>query len=497
MPKQEIVAGQLQQPFQRELQHYLEGRMVQLLWAKDSSLWPKELIHSNPALAKMDWVSLPDGMAQFLESVSQFLVSADADGLVDHALLTSESLNLSARAFLDLPAATRRRKVVIFDSTAPETIQNNKQQLDLRQTLFVLSNKAHYGLRDHCLFLYFREKLQALLGNRASRHFLSETEPGTYLATISRGYTFREIRPDVTAIPATYCSLMQFGGVLTATAAAPAEEIIAAVRQIQTSCSSTDSPDANPALQLAAFLTCSALGRRPYLAFLVSPSLIAYARRLAQLVGGSMAQGSAGLIPIIWPLPSPTDGLQRRAMFAVLSYKGDDHAEINKTISELQSNAEPFIHIRIEDPADLLTETFKWEAATILACARLASDPFDIDQSRVPRAFGREILEQLAHGNNPLQRSARITNSFLDLNIESHRGAAKFPAHSRTGPTRELDHRHSPHRGTARKIRRAPQSAEHHSGAAGINGLWALRRGVRRTFLPPFFALWSFDHIYD
>ena len=389
--------------------------MVQLLWAKDSSLWPKELIHSNPALAKMDWVSLPDGMAQFLESVSQFLVSADADGLVDHALLTSESLNLSARAFLDLPAATRRRKVVIFDSTAPETIQNNKQQLDLRQTLFVLSNKAHYGLRDHCLFLYFREKLQALLGNRASRHFLSETEPGTYLATISRGYTFREIRPDVTAIPATYCSLMQFGGVLTATAAAPAEEIIAAVRQIQTSCSSTDSPDANPALQLAAFLTCSALGRRPYLAFLVSPSLIAYARRLAQLVGGSMAQGSAGLIPIIWPLPSPTDGLQRRTVFAVLSYKDDDDTEINKTISELQSNAEPFIHIRIEDPADLLTETFKWEAATILACARLASDPFDIDQSRVPRAFGREILEQLAHGNNPLQRSARITNSFLEL----------------------------------------------------------------------------------
>jgi hypothetical protein len=89
------------------------------------------------------------------------------------------------------------------------------------------------------------------------------------------------------------------------------------------------------------------------------------------------AQGSAGLIPIIWPLPSPTDGLQRRTVFAVLSYKDDDDTEINKTISELQSNAEPLIHIRIEDPADLLTETFKWEAATILACARLASDPFD------------------------------------------------------------------------------------------------------------------------
>jgi len=54
MSKQALVLGQLQQPFQRELQYYLEERMVQRLWAKDSSLWPQELIHSDPVLAKMD-----------------------------------------------------------------------------------------------------------------------------------------------------------------------------------------------------------------------------------------------------------------------------------------------------------------------------------------------------------------------------------------------------------------------------------------------------------
>jgi hypothetical protein len=84
-------------------------------------------------------------------------------------------------------------------------------------------------------------------------------------------------------------------------------------------------------------------GQRPYVAFVVSPSLIPFARRLAQLLGGSLAHGSAGLIPFIWPLPSPTYGLQRHAIFAVLGYKGDHEEQIVKTVSELRSNDEPLI----------------------------------------------------------------------------------------------------------------------------------------------------------
>jgi hypothetical protein len=170
----------------------------------------------------------------------------------------------------------------------------------------VLSNKARYGLRDHCLFLYFREKLDALAGNRASDQFVSETDPSTYLAEISRGYTFREMRCDETAVPSAYCSLMHFGALLMATDSMRPQQIMAHVRQIQAACSLSDSNalSMNPALQLAAFLMIALPGQRPYVAFVVSPSLIPFARRLAQLLGGSLAHGSAGLIPFIWPLPA-------------------------------------------------------------------------------------------------------------------------------------------------------------------------------------------------
>jgi hypothetical protein len=106
MPGQVVLPGQLQVPFQRELQLCLQQRIVQRLWAKDPSLWPEELTKSNRALAKMDWLSLPESLPQFLEFLHRTFVSADEDGLVNHALLTSESLNLSARAFLELSGNT-------------------------------------------------------------------------------------------------------------------------------------------------------------------------------------------------------------------------------------------------------------------------------------------------------------------------------------------------------------------------------------------------------
>jgi hypothetical protein len=88
--------------------------------------------------------------------------------------------------------------LVIFDSAAPEVIQRQEEQLDLRRTLLVLFNKARYGLRDHCLFLYFREKLERLVGSdRASNQFFSETQSNTYLAQISAAICFERCVPTI------------------------------------------------------------------------------------------------------------------------------------------------------------------------------------------------------------------------------------------------------------------------------------------------------------
>jgi hypothetical protein len=415
LPTQSIVPGQLQDTFERELQGFLRKRIVERLWAKDVSLWPEELVSGDRALADLTWLRLSQVLGPLLESVRRGEQSADADGLPDTALLTFESANLCARALLGFSGIALARKFVVLDSTSPDVIQESEERLDLSRTLFVLANKKSYGLKAHCLFLYFQDKLQAIEARRASRHFVSETEPQTFLATVSRGHMFRDILPDPLAIPPEYCSLLHFGAIFTAVGVAGPEQVLAAANEMCLACTLSDPPAANPALQLAAFLTSAAESHRSYLAFLASPSLMAYRRRLVQLIGGSMAREGPGLIPLMLDVPRDTQAFENETAFVLLTCSGDNDAELAEIRSRFQSSGIPFLHIEIAQPFDLLPETFKWEIATILACARLGFDPFDVSDNRLPRAFTAEILEQFSQGHNPLQRSPRLTERLIQL----------------------------------------------------------------------------------
>ena len=412
---QSIFTGNLEAEFQRQLSQFLSERTVERLFAGDNTLWPEELTAHDPALAKLDWLLLPTQLGQFSSLLQENFRIADAEGLLDHALLTSESLDLTVRSFLEFPGISYQRKVIVFDSVSPEFIQSNEAQLDLRRTLFVVSNKRHYGLRDHCLFLYFQEQLRKIVGDQGSNQLISETHPHSYLATLSREYSFREIRSDPTAVPATYCSVMQFAAFLIATGMANPNQIYAAVNGTLAACSNSQQPNLNAALQLAALLNSTIASHKPYLAFVVSPSLAAFSRRLSQIVGGSLARKWPGLIPLVGAMPRHTAAYQNDAAFAVLSCSADNNEELTACIGRLQSSGVPFVHIQIDNPLHLLPEVFKWEAATILTCAKIGVDPFDLADNHVPRFLSRELLEQLAQGQDPLQRSARITDRFIQL----------------------------------------------------------------------------------
>jgi hypothetical protein len=244
---------------------------------------------------------------------------------------------------------------------------------------------------------------------------VTETEPRSYLASLSREYTFRDLVHDPPAIPAAYCSLRQFGAVLVGMHAGETETIVRAVREARRLCSQSDPPSLNPALQVGAFLSSAIADRKAYLAILTSPSLNTYAQRLGQLLGGCLARESSGLMPVIGVAPRDASAIESEAVFVLLSYVGDKDLEIAETIAGFREHQTPFMHLKLAQPLDLLTESFQWEIATILVCARHGIDPFDVSNNRLQRAFTDEILEQISRGENPLQRSARLTDRLIQL----------------------------------------------------------------------------------
>ena len=378
MSEQKIFLGNLEAEGQQELQVYRHEDLLRWLWSDESGgLWPESLNSSDTSLAKREWRTLPDQIEQFLMFIGRTISSADAEGFVDHALMSSGTLNLSATAFLSIPGTMLARKIVVIDSVAPDAIQAKEQQLDLRGTFFVLSSKSEYELKDHCLFLYFREKLEQVAGTAASNQFVSQTEPDTYLATLSRSYTFRDMRTDPSRVPAVYCSLLQFAALLTGSSSAVVSEVVVAARQIRDACSLVDIAE-NPALRLAALLSVAVQRGLRYLVFLASPSLLWYTCRLGQLIGTSLAHGDSPLIPLFGAVPRAIEPVVNDSVFVVVSYAGDQDSELDDFVRQLRAGSQPFVHLRLDKPIDLLTETFKWESATILTCARLGTNPFDV-----------------------------------------------------------------------------------------------------------------------
>ncbi len=418
VPLQTIVAGSLQSAFLQELKNFLENRVLERLWEKDATLWPPEEFDPSHIHSNLNWLDLPSSLEPLLNAIKKEESAALADGLDCRVLITFESANLGAKALMAFVPQDDIRRFVVLDSTCPVEISVAEKEMDLQHSLFIFASKAGYRLEDHALFLYFREKLQFAGASQQLHQFVAHTESGSYLATIGREYKFRAAFSDPPGILARFTSIRHFGAVLTSRFAIEPEAISAAAKGMHEACSPSTIPAENPALQLAAFLSCGALAKREYLALLASPTLVPYTHCLSQLIGGSMTKEGHGLIPIAGDVPRDTRALEDKAVFALLTYPSDNDPELSDLTSQFRVSGVPFVHVQIAEPLDLLAESFSWEVATVLACAHLGLDPFKGPDDRLSRALAIEILNNYSPTKDTVSRRPRLQEENLQLFAE-------------------------------------------------------------------------------
>jgi transaldolase/glucose-6-phosphate isomerase len=418
IPSQSIVAGCLQSAFHRELDYFLENRVLERLWAKDATLWPEEEFEQSHILSNLGWLDLPGTLEPFLLGIRKTESSARTEGLNCLVLISFEAASLAARAVRTFVPAGDDHRIVVIDSASPGAISRAEKAINLERSLFVFASTLGYRLEDHALFLYFMEKLQSVGVPQPPQHFVAETEPGSYLATLGREYNFRAIFADPSGILAPFTSLRHLGALLVSQLAQEPQGIVAAAKEMHHACSCDAIPAENPALQLAAFLSGAAVAKRRYVAFLATPSLVPYTYCLGQLIGGSLAKQGPGLIPIDGEVPRDTRGLEQKAAFAILTYAGDTDPKLYDLMSRFRFSGVPFVHVQIAEPLGLLPATFCWEIATVMACARLGLDPFDGSEARLPRTLAMEYLNKYSPANDTLSRRPRLHDKGLHLFAE-------------------------------------------------------------------------------
>jgi transaldolase / glucose-6-phosphate isomerase len=413
-----IVAGKLQERYHQEIGVYLQGRVLERLWAKDATLWDGREHDHSQIRSNMGWLDLTEIQAPYLQKIEARERVARAEGLSTRVLIAFEGAHLGARATLALQPPQNPSKYLVLDTASPVAIRQLESEIELRKTLFIFKHKSGYRLEEHAMFLYFHKNLELAEVPQPSQHFAAETDGNSYLASLSRVYAFRFAAGIPQGIPSEYSSVLQFGATLSAISGMEATRIMEAGRQMWMACSPSGPPAENPALQLAAFLSAAVVAGRRFLMILTSKVLAPYATLLSRLVGASLSQEDAGMIPIVDRVLHRGTRYEDAAAYVVLTYNGEEDEQLLESVARLRANHAPFVHVHVSQATELLGETFRWEVATVLASASLGVNPFLEPDHRTARTLGAGLLNTLSAGKDTLQRNCRLHESGIQVFIE-------------------------------------------------------------------------------
>jgi hypothetical protein len=171
-------------------------------------------------------------------------------------------------------------------------------------------------------------------------------------------------------------------------------------------------------LQLGSLLGAAARRGDDKLFLLSSPKLTPLGNWIEQLIAESTGKEERGIVPVAGGVAPPIDVLARGCVTAALLLEGDDQTVLDPILRELKRRGAPFVEIRLEAPAQLGAEFFKWETATALAGASLSIDPFDEPNVQESKDNTARILEAFeVSGEMPLG-SPRLAESGIELYAE-------------------------------------------------------------------------------
>ncbi|HXH66859.1 MAG TPA: hypothetical protein VNI81_06630 [Candidatus Limnocylindrales bacterium] len=406
--KPPIFSGDLREIYNRELNEIREGGLLKQLWSGDVTLWPPLHAGSEHFRTNLEFRHLPDKLPEIAEVVLRAETLARAEGLTDRVLIAFENSHHLCEALLNICTPPTPLNWMIMHSSHPSVIRRIESQIELKKTLFVLVNKSGYRVGDHSLFLHFQRAIETIGSVPSSRHFVTETEPNSFLATIAKQYGFRFILDLPPVIPALYCSLVDITALLVAVAGVEPEVIRAVCRELKTTFLAPTPGEHNAVCELAAFLSATVMRGRTFLIFLAPRNLAPFATSLCQLVGGSLGKGESGLYPVTEVGQSRAEVYAGKASVVFLRQPEENEPFMDQTASELRNRGIPFLEIKVRDPLDLLRETFLWQIGTVLASARTGADPFDVAEPRLPRLLTAEMLNNYSDRNDTLKRRPRI-----------------------------------------------------------------------------------------
>ncbi len=353
---------------------------VERFWQKDPTLWTQD--------GEEKWMGWLDIVERQQKEIGTFAALAGEIKSADFQTIlligmggSSLCPEVLAKTFGRLPEFPKLR---IIDSTDPVQVWEVRNEINLPDTLIIVSSKSGSTLEPNILKQYFFEQMKFAVGDEAGSHFIAITDPGSKMEQVAKDGNFRYIFYGDPAIGGRYSALSNFGVVPAAVAGlnigklldqagkAVAEAKLAAV--------------ANPAVQLGLVLGTAHNAGCDKITIFTSPEIHDLGAWLEQLIAESTGKLGKGITPVDREaIGHPADYGNDR-IFAYIKYTGTADSSQDAAVAALQAAGHPVITIEISDVYELFGQIFTWEIATAVAGSIMGINPFnqpDVESAKI------------------------------------------------------------------------------------------------------------------
>jgi transaldolase/glucose-6-phosphate isomerase len=364
------------------------------LWRKDASLWKADAETQKSIRDALGWLHVAENMEANLDGLIRFTSEIKAAGfrhVLDMGMGGSSLAPLAFQHSFDV--SEKGLRLIVLDTTDPDTIRKIESEVDLSKTLFIVASKSGTTAEPLAFGEYFYAKVKALKGNRAGENFVAITDPDTPLVKTAKERKFRRTFINFADIGGRYSALSYFGLLPAALMGVDVGELLVRALRMTHACVSCAPAHLNPGLTLGAAL--GELGRqgRNKVTFVVPRSIATLGMWLEQLLAESTGKEGRGILPVSGePLGDPSVYGDDR-LFIYLRLKSQTEDSLERGVAALREAAHPVVTIELNDPLDFGQEFFRWEIATATAGSILGINPFDQPNVQESKDNTNRLLE--------------------------------------------------------------------------------------------------------
>ncbi|MBN1119693.1 MAG: glucose-6-phosphate isomerase [Anaerolineae bacterium] len=381
--------GEYQVAVDRALTALADKNVMARIWKHDHTVWKPE---PGDITNRLGWLTVASETRNNIEKLDDLVKAVKADGYTHALLLGMGGSSLAPEVFeLTFGPVEGFLTLAVLDSTTPEAVLAYDEQLDLEKTVFIVATKSGGTAETLSFFKYFYNRVASTVGkNRAGRHFVAITDPGSKLEALASKLNFRATFLNNPNIGGRFSVLSYFGQVAAALVGVNVPTLLERALTIAQICGPDVPPQENPAAVLGAIMGELAKAGRDKVTLIASPPITSFGDWVEQLIAESTGKEGKGILPVVGAAPGTPEVYGPDRLFVYLCLAGDD--TYNHAVDALEKAGQPVVRINLDDRYDLGGQFFLWELATAVAGARLEINPFDQPNVESAKVLARQMI---------------------------------------------------------------------------------------------------------